>query len=100
MNFPGLIRDFDVTPETATTIICVLLAALVLTQYTRIRGVSGFAINSILLLVGAFGAVYLTRGMDLPVVGYFIQRTLVISFAGIMASSLLVLLLFSRPNRE
>lgn len=98
MALTDLVPAFDATPEMLATVICVVLAASVLTQYTRIGGIAGFVINALLLFLGAFSAVYLTRGMDLPL-GYFLQRTLLVSFGGILAISLLMLLLFSRSRR-
>lgn len=98
MSLIQFILNLDVAPETAVLWVCVLLAAAVLTQFTRLGGLMGFAINSIVLVGGAMAADYLTRGMELPL--YFIQRFLLVYFAGMLVCSLLLLLLFPRAHRE
>lgn len=95
----SFIHDFNATPGIIAVVICTLLAAAVLTRFTRIGGVFGFLINAPLLFAGAFGAVYLSRGLDLPL-GYFLERTVLVSFIGILASCFLVLMLFSRSRQN
>lgn len=99
MNLLHPFIEGSLSSEMVATLISVLLASAVLNQYTRIGGVAGFVLNAFVLFAGAFGAVYLTRGMDLPL-GYFLQRTLLVAFGGILVSSFVVLLLFARSRRE
>ena len=92
------ILSLDIALETVVMGVCVLLGASILTQFTRVGGLAGFAINSMLLLGGALAADYLTHGMPLPL--YFIQRILLVYFGGMLVSALLLLLLFPRPRGE
>ena len=98
MTFMEVVRELEVAPETIAITLCVVLASILLTQYTRIGGLTGFVMNALMLFAGAFGALYLTHGMDLRI-GYFLERTLLVSFGGILVGSLLVLLLFSRSRQ-
>ena len=99
MNLLRQIHDTRVAPELVVILVCVLLGAFVLTRFTRIRGVLGFALNGVLLFVGAQAADYLTRGLTMPL-GYLMERTLLVSFAGMLAASILLLLLFPRHRTE
>ncbi len=99
MNFLRQIRDFQVSPEVVVVAVCVLAGAFVLTRFTRIRGVLGFALNAMLLFAGAVTANYLSRSITLPL-GYMMERTLLVSFAGMLTCSILLLLLFPRPRIE
>ena len=99
MNLLRQIHDTRVTPELVVMLLCVLLGAFVLTKFTRIRGVLGFALNGFLLFAGALAADYLTRGMTMPL-GYLVERTLLVSFAGMLVASILLLMLFPRHRTE
>ena len=99
MNLLRQIHDAQVTPELVVMVVCVLLGAFVLTKFTRIRGVLGFALNGFLLFAGALAADYLTRCMTMPL-GYLVERTLLVSFAGMLVASILLLLLFPRHRTE
>ena len=98
MGLLQFILNLEVAHETVVMGVCVLLGAVVLTQFTRIGGLVGFAINSVLLVGAALAADYLTRDMQLPL--YFIQRILLVYFGGMLVCSLLMLLLFPRPRGE
>ena len=50
-------------------------------------------------LAGAVAADYLTRGMAIPL-GYLLERTLMVSFLGMLASSIMLLLLFPRSRTD
>jgi hypothetical protein len=99
MNLLRQIDGFKVTPEFIVMAVCVLAGAFVLTRFTRIRGVLGFALNGLLLFFGAMAADFLTRGMTMPL-GYLVERTLLVSFAGMLVASILLLLLFPRHRTE
>ena len=99
MSLLRQIIDGQVSPELVVIVVCVLLGAFVLTQFTRIRGVLGLVLNTVLVLAGALAADDLTRGMTIPL-GYLMERTLLASFAGMLASSILLLLLFPRSRTE
>lgn len=49
MNLLRQIDGFKVTPEFIVMVVCVMAGAFVLTRFTRIRGVLGFALNGLLL---------------------------------------------------
>jgi hypothetical protein len=99
MNLLRQIPYTQVTSELVVMVMCVLMGAFVLTRFTRIRGVLGFALNGLLLFAGALAADYLTRGMTTPL-GYLVERTLLVSFAGMLVASILLLLLFPRHRTE
>jgi hypothetical protein len=99
MNLLRLIADVQLSPHTVVMVVCALVGALVLNRYTRIRGVVGFALNLLLLLGGALAADYLSKGIAIPL-GYLLERTLVVSFVGMLAASIMLLLLFPRPRTE
>jgi hypothetical protein len=42
---------------------------------------------------------FLTRGLTMPL-GYLVERTLLVSFAGMLVASILLLLLFPRHRTE
>jgi hypothetical protein len=99
MSLLRQIDEIQVTPDLVVMAVCVLLGAFVLTRFTRIRGVLGFALNGLLLFAGALTADYLTRDMTMPL-GYLVERTLLVSFAGMLVASILLLLLFPRARTD
>lgn len=77
--------------------LCVVTGAMVLTQYTRLTGFFGFLLNGAVLYAGAMAANYITSGLHVPLT-FFVQKTLLASFAGMLACSLLMLTLFARQR--
>ena len=94
----NLLRDLNISENLATTLVCVLLGAIILNRYTRFSGLAGLLINGAVLFAGAESAALLTANMSLPL-DYLIERTLLVTFAGMLVASFGMLLLFSRPRQ-
>lgn len=92
------IDSMNLSPDQVATGVSVALGAFVLNRFTQFSGIVGFAINAAALFAGAQAASYLLAGMSLPF-DYLIDRTLLISFVGMLAASFGMLILFSRPRR-
>lgn len=97
MNMQAIMVDgMETSPLLAATWVAALLGALVLNRFTRISGVIGFVLNAIVLFAGAEAAKLLMANLSLPF-DYLIDRTLFISFSGMLVASFGMLVLFSRP---
>ena len=97
MNWLDWVNGIQLSPQTVAIAACVLPGALVLTLYTRLSGIIGYVVNGFLLSAGAIAANNLMSGVILRV--GFIQRVLLLSIGGMLAVSLVMLLLFPRQKR-
>jgi len=97
MNWLNGFNGIELSPETVAIAVCVLPGALVLTLYTRMSGIVGYALNAFLLAAGAVFANNLMSGIILRI--GFIQRVLLISVGGMLVVSLVMLLLFPRQKK-
>ena len=93
-----MIEGTHFTPDDAATWVAVLMGAFVLTHFTQFSGVIGFVMNAAALFAGAQAAKYLLASLSLPF-DYLIDRTLLVSFTGMLVASFGILMLFSRPRR-
>ena len=92
------IDSMNLSPDQVATWVSVMLGAFVLNRFTQFSGIVGFAINAAALFAGAQAAKYLLANLSLPF-DYLIDRTLLMSFAGMLAASFGMLILFSRSRR-
>ena len=78
---------------------CALCGAMVLSLFTRGFGFGIIIFNTAILFVGAYLANVLTARLDLPL-DYYFMRPVVISFAGMLVTSILVLAVLPRGGYE
>ena len=89
------LHGIDLSPGLLAMWLCVALGAVILTQFTRLGGVLGFVVNAAVLLAGATAANFLASGIYVPL-SLTVDKTLLVSFAGMLACSLALLMLFPR----
>ncbi|MFO1132459.1 MAG: hypothetical protein U1E16_10690 [Hyphomicrobiales bacterium] len=78
---------------------CAICGAMVLSLFTRGFGFGIIVFNTAVLFLGAYGANVLMAGLDLPL-DYYFMRPVVISFAGMLVTALLVLAILARGGYE
>ena len=91
--------DGSQLPPTAVPValVCGLCGAVVLSLFTRWMGLTSLLINGVVLCIGAYVANVLTAGLTIPLERYYV-KPIIMSFLGMSASSVLVLMLFSRSR--
>ena len=89
------LHGFDLSPGLLAMWLCVALGAMILTQFTRLGGMLGFVVNATVLLAGATAANLLVSAIPVPL-SPTVDKTLLVSFAGMLACSLGLLMLFPR----
>ena len=77
--------------------LCVVVGAVVLTNYTRYTGLVGFLMNFVPLLIGAATAIGFEDSVTWPLTVF--ERTMVLSIIGMLPVSLLMLMLFPKSRR-
>ncbi|MEI7599969.1 MAG: hypothetical protein WCJ41_11705 [Aestuariivirga sp.] len=93
-----MLNGTELTPGFVAMSICVVVGAFVLTNFTRVSGVMGFLLNGLALFAGAQAANYLGTNVRTPF-DFLLEKTLLATMAGMLVTSVLVLLVFSRPRR-
>jgi hypothetical protein len=86
-------------PPTAlmVALICALLGTAILSRFTHRAGLVSLLINMGTLFLGAYFANLLTAALELPLERHYV-RPILMSVLGMSASSVLVLMLFSRTH--
>ena len=86
-------------PPTAmpVALVCALCGAGVLSLFTRWVGLPSLIINAVALFIGAYLANVLSADLRVPLERFYV-KPIVMSFMGMSASSLVMLLLFSRSS--
>jgi hypothetical protein len=79
-------------------LVCAVVGAFVLSMYTRWLGPATAVINGLALFAGAYLANVVGIGLNLPFERFYVAPIL-LSFAGMSVTALLVLLVFAR-NRD
>lgn len=91
---------FHVTPGVLAIIAtCALLGAMVLARFTRLPVIFNYVVNVLLLFGGALLANRLFDGTGEDY-GFGPQRTLLISFGGMLVAALLALVVLARDRRN
>ena len=98
MNVLNLLRDVDISSHVVAMGICVVVGAAVLTNYTRLSGIIGFALNGLALLAGAQLGNSFQNAFEWPL-NFTVERTLLLTMGGMLPVSLAILLVFARPRR-
>jgi hypothetical protein len=100
LAFTGLLRDVGLAPDVLfVAAICAGLGALVLSRHTFQLGTLTYPINFLVLFAGAVMANLLMSEVRLPF-GLSAERTVVISIAGMIVVSLIVLLVLPRDRES
>lgn len=81
----------------AIALICSFLGTAFLSRHTLQLGILGYLINFLVLLAGAITANVLMKNVRLPL-DYYIERPLVITLGGMLAASIILLLVLSRDR--
>ena len=87
------------TDDQVVMLLLILLGAAILNRITTISGPAGLLVNAMVLLAGAEAAHVLSTGLALPF-DHMIERTIVVTLAGMLAAALLVLLLLGRHHDD
>lgn len=98
MMMAGWAALFNMNPDHLPIVAaCAVLGAVFLARFTNLPLGFNYVSNLLVLIAGAMIANWLLGGIVVSI-GYGLQKTLLISFAGMAAASLLSLLLWGRNS--
>ena len=81
-----------------TLILCSLLGGLILTRFTRVPGVVGFVLNTLILFCGGMVSNVIANGVRVPLESA-LQKTVFVTLGGMMVTSLVTLAFLARDRR-